>query len=501
VNTPVQCQIGNEFSFVNSSSNLSNPKFLWDFGDGSFDSSGSATLKHTYTNYGFFNVKLTALNQPSCSTERFTTVRVMPKPVPAFDGPSVICDQDVGVTFIDRSFVPSYMGVITNWQWTVDGTNYSTQTLPQITVRHGGSLPVSLSVMTADGCRSDTLSKSLPVRHKPVATFEYKNALCENEIVTFNNISHIPSGLNDEYIDKWTWEFDRVRSSVNQHPSVYFASGQHRAYLTVSTNYGCVSDVLEKDLTVNPKPSITLSMNDSCVHKDIFYSARDMRNDVINWYWDFGHGLAKGSNEVSKKFAREGNQSFILIAETDKGCKDTINRTFIIYDNDSYAGSDTLVARNQPVFLDAKGGNDVTYTWSPAAGLNNPNIEKPVATLDRDIEYTLYSITNKGCEHTSNIVIKRYAGAEIYIPNAFTPNGDGKNDVLKVLPIGFKSFDYMAVYNRYGQQVYITHDWRQGWDGTIGGRPQDAGNYVVATKMTDYNGKVMVRKGNVVLLR
>jgi gliding motility-associated-like protein len=117
------------------------------------------------------------------------------------------------------------------------------------------------------------------------------------------------------------------------------------------------------------------------------------------------------------------------------------------------------------------------------------------------MEYTLYSITNKGCEQTTNIFIKRYAGAEIYVPNAFTPNGDGKNDVLKVIPIGFKSFDFLAVYNRYGQQVFFTNDWKKGWDGTVGGVKQDAGNYVVATKMTDYNGNVMVRKENVVLLR
>ena len=501
VNNAVQCENGNEFSFINSSSNLSDPKFIWDFGDGSKDSSGGATLKHSYSKYGHFTVKLTALNQPACSNEMITSVRVMPKPIAAFDGPSVICDQDVGVALSDRSYVPSGLGAITKWSWNVDGTHYSTQHLPNIFVRHGGSLPITLSVTTADGCSSDPLGRALPVRHQPVAAFDYKNALCENEIVNFNNLSDIPAGLNDEYISKWSWEFDRTLASVHKEPSLYFTPGQHRARLVVTTNYGCTSVAQEKDFIVNPKPSIALSINDSCVYKDIFYSARDLLNNVSNWYWNFGQGFTKGSNVVAKKFPREGDQSFILITETDKGCKDTINRAFTIYDNDSYAGSDTVVARNQPVFLDAKGGNSVTYKWSPAAGLSNPNIEKPVATLDRDIEYTLYAITNKGCELTTNIFIKRYAGAEIYIPNAFTPNGDGKNDVLKVLPIGYRSFDYMAIYNRYGQQVFITHDWHKGWDGTLGGRPQDAGNYVVVTKMTDYNGKAMVRKENVVLLR
>ena len=501
VNSLAQCEKGNEFSFINSSLNLSNPKFLWDFGDGTIDSSGAATLKHSYKNYGYFNVRLIARNQPACTSETGSTVRVMPKPIPAFDGPPVICDQDLGVLLADKSYVPSGLGVITNWSWNVDGTPYSTQQVPQIFVRHGGSLPITLSVTTADGCTSDTLNKSLPVRHKPVAAFEYKSALCENELVIFKDLSQIPSGLNDESITKWAWAFDGAHSSAIQGPALYFAAGQHRTRLVVTTNFGCISDAEEKDFTVNAKPYVALSMNDSCVYKEILYTARDLLNNVSSWYWNFGNGLAKGSNTVTKRFPREGRQDFILITETDKGCKDTINRAFTIYDNDSYAGSDTLVARNQPIFLDARGGNDVAYKWSPSTGLSNPNIEKPVATLDRDMLYTLYSITNKGCESTSNIFIKRYAGAEIYIPNAFTPNGDGRNDVLKVLPIGYKSFESMAVYNRWGQQVFITRDWRQGWDGTVGGRPQDAGNYVVATKIIDYNGNVMIRKGNVVLLR
>ena len=151
--------------------------------------------------------------------------------------------------------------------------------------------------------------------------------------------------------------------------------------------------------------------------------------------------------------------------------------------------------------MNAKGGNHVSYSWTPSIGLSNPGIEKPVATLDKDVEYTLYSITDKGCEKTSNIFIKRYVGAEIYIPNAFTPNGYGKNDLLKVFPVGFKSFDYVAVFNRYGEQVFFTKDWNQGWDGRVNGIRQDAGTYAVVTKMTDYNGNMMVRKSTVVLLR
>jgi hypothetical protein len=67
--------------------------------------------------------------------------------------------------------------------------------------------------------------------------------------------------------------------------------------------------------------------------------------------------------------------------------------------------------------------------------------------------YRLATITDQGCESHSQILIKRYKGPELYIPSAFTPNGDGTNDVLKVFPAGIRSFDYMSVFNRFGQQL------------------------------------------------
>lgn len=82
-----------------------------------------------------------------------------------------------------------------------------------------------------------------------------------------------------------------------------------------------------------------------------------------------------------------------------------------------------------------------------------------------------------------------------------TPNADGSNDHLKVFPVGFKSFDFMAIYNRYGQQVFFTKDWTKGWDGTLHGFKQDAKNYIVVARMTDYNNNVMVRKSSMVLIR
>lgn len=189
------------------------------------------------------------------------------------------------------------------------------------------------------------------------------------------------------------------------------------------------------------------------------------------------------------------------MAETNKGCKDTIIRAFTIYDNKALAGRDTLAAWGEPVQLNAKGGADVIYTWTPAVGLNNPSLENPVATLSKDQLYKLDAVTDKGCDSHSSILIKRYNGPELYIPTAFTPNGDGLNDVLKVFPVGTKKFHFFSVYDRKGQQLFYTADYNKGWDGTFSGSKMESGVYIVYATATDYKGNAMIKKGTVTIIR
>ena len=92
-------------------------------------------------------------------------------------------------------------------------------------------------------------------------------------------------------------------------------------------------------------------------------------------------------------------------------------------------------------------------------------------------------------------------GPDIFVPSAFTPNGDGRNDVLKPIPVGIKTFDYFKVFNRWGQLVYVTGEVGKGWDGNVNGTRQQSGTYVYVTQGIDYTGKIIFRKGTVVLIR
>jgi len=171
-----------------------------------------------------------------------------------------------------------------------------------------------------------------------------------------------------------------------------------------------------------------------------------------------------------------------------------------------FAGNDTSIAINQPLQLqpvDINNTGFTDYNWSPSYGLNDPLIKDPVAVLDRDITYTLTATIQNatGCFATDDIRIKVFEGPAIYVPNAFTPNNDNKNDILKAIPIGLKEFKYFTIYNRYGQQVFTTSDPAIGWDGSFKGAEQSTGTYVWMAEGIDYRGNILQEKGSVILIR
>jgi gliding motility-associated-like protein len=167
-------------------------------------------------------------------------------------------------------------------------------------------------------------------------------------------------------------------------------------------------------------------------------------------------------------------------------------------------GNDTLIGTNQPLQLNALDLNNSGFDqwlWTPFTGLSDPYIPDPVALLTDNITYTLTATAPGGCSATGTISVKLYAGPSIYVPNAFTPNGDGHNDLLKAIPVGILEFKYFVIFNRWGQQVFYSNDPGKGWDGTLNGIPQDPGGFVWMTAGIDFKGNLIQKKGTVLLMR
>lgn len=162
--------------------------------------------------------------------------------------------------------------------------------------------------------------------------------------------------------------------------------------------------------------------------------------------------------------------------------------------------SDTTVVAGEPLLLTGTGGD--IYLWSPGTWLSNTTSPTVVAQPQSDIEYHLLVRTNAGCEGRDTIRVKVYnVEASMYVPTAFTPNGDNLNDVIKPILLGMKELTYFRVYNRWGQMMFSTTEKNKGWDGNFAGKPQHADTYVWEAIGVTFKNEVIRKKGYVVLIR
>ena len=166
----------------------------------------------------------------------------------------------------------------------------------------------------------------------------------------------------------------------------------------------------------------------------------------------------------------------------------------------AFAGKDTIAVKGGQHQLQGSGG--MFYEWSsPSATILNPTLKNPFVVLNNDANFYLKVSDPIGCEGFDSVFVKVYNGPQYYMPNAFSPNGDGLNDVFRAIPVGISNTIYFRVFNRYGELLFETNQWLKGWDGTYKGKPQPSGAYVWSVKGTDKDKKIVELQGSVMLVR
>jgi gliding motility-associated-like protein len=165
----------------------------------------------------------------------------------------------------------------------------------------------------------------------------------------------------------------------------------------------------------------------------------------------------------------------------------------------AFAGNDTSIVIGQPLQLHGSGAP--SFLWYPDFGLDRNDIQDPKAMLSQNQTYVMKTFTEEGCFAYDTINIKVFTTApDIFVPNAFTP-GNNFNNIFRPIPVGISKIEYFRVYNRSGMLIYSTSSIGSGWDGTYSGKPQAVGGYVWMVQGTDYTGKLVTKKGTVVLIR
>jgi gliding motility-associated-like protein len=457
-----------------------------------------STIAHTFLTPGNHTVLLmtTATGNADCMGNSITkNVFVIDKPHAALKA-FLACELQQ-VQLLDSSYTNDGLGIV-SWWWDLGNGQFSTQQNPLVTYTTGGIKTVKLVVRNSKGCFSDTLIFPVNIAAKPLAKFGFSAPLCNSNIIQFSDSSTVTSAT----INAWNWIYNNAVFSTQQNNSHAFTNLTNTVGLFVTSSLGCKSDTVFHSFTMKTKPQVTMNFNDACRYFNVPLSAAETGTGIgiSSWHWDFGDGTTSASNPVSHVYTANGNYLVKLYGISPEGCSsDTLKDTINIYGTDAFAGNDTIAAANQPIQLNATGG--LSYEWSPFTGLSATDIFNPIAVNPTDQTYYLRAFTPEGCESFDTIHIKIYKGPEIYVPGGFTPNGDGNNDLLRATPVGIKTFEYFMLYNRYGQPVFKTSDYRLGWNGKLSGKDQDSGTYVWMAAAIDFRGNKIFRKGTVLLIR
>lgn len=277
----------------------------------------------------------------------------------------------------------------------------------------------------------------------------------------------------------------------------------------VTANLGKCQDVDSLTVRTVPYP-VARANNDTTICFGQSALLRGIGNGIRS-IWTPGTGLGNPANPETIANPTV-NTSYIFSVFDDKGCPkpgtDTVNIT-VIPPVQVFAGRDTTLVYGQVYRLEAT-SNVSRYNWSPRFGLSDTAILNPIVNINNGtvpgnparITYRLVSSSPEGCNSSDDVTITVFATApSIFIPNAFTPNKDGLNDVLRPILAGIQRLDFFRIYNRYGQLIFESRNAENGWDGTFKGNPQQSGNFVYQTQAVDFNGDVLKQKGFIMLIR
>jgi gliding motility-associated-like protein len=194
-----------------------------------------------------------------------------------------------------------------------------------------------------------------------------------------------------------------------------------------------------------------------------------------------------------------------FFVKDNNGCIDSTDITIDnLNDSKVFAGNDTGVFINQLVKLHAKeksNSNFNKYTWFPTYGLNDFRAQNPIALIDKDIDYVVTASNQFGCFAMDTIHIEVYTKIGIFVPTAFTPNNDFRNDILKAIPRGVVQLNYFKIFNRLGNLIFFSKDFNEGWDGKIKGILQNTQTYLWMAEGINVKGELITNKGVVTLIR
>ncbi|MBL0048769.1 MAG: gliding motility-associated C-terminal domain-containing protein [Bacteroidetes bacterium] len=452
--------------------------WLWSFAGASPISSSTAYSPNfiCYVSNGSYTVTLQGTN--GCGTFTLTkpgyiTVSSIPVPQISPSAPQAFCPGD-------SVLLSSTVGA--GYQWKLNNVNIPGATQQTLWAKTPGSYSVKIG---SGNCTNTSPPVTVSLSALPTATISANGPTT----ICTGGTSSLSAGSG---FNSYAWLFNNALLS-GETASTLSVSNPGNYTVIVTNSNGCKDTSLATTIGFSTGFSVTILATDTvfCKGKNVQLSLSASYPTVL---WSTGENTPTIAVTLGGKYS--------VIASNSAGCsgKDTI-RVRMLPAPSANAGKDTLADCTNGAKLNGS-SSGTTFLWSPSDGLDDPTVLNPIAKPESTTTYTL-TVSDALCSWSDEVLVTVDCG-NLYIPNSFSPNGDGMNDYFKALGNNVTEFE-MRIYNRWGELIFESTQINQAWDGTYMNYPAPSGVYVREIKAVNPLGKKLLsdamRFGTIVLYR
>jgi gliding motility-associated-like protein len=481
-----------EVTFTDTSNvYFGNANVKWRFDDG--QTGTGFIITHRYTSSKTYKVQLIVTGNSGCTDTIYRDVVVNVKSIPA----SSIGADSVSCTNLPVTFTANHMSIdpINFVQWSINGAPVSTNLVYSTVFANPGNFAIRLISGTINNC-FDTVYQPLQINPSPVVIASSDLTICKGSTVPL----HVTGAINYEWLPA-------VGLSCTICADPFAQPLVTTPYYVKGTNgFNCTSmDTLV--VTVIQPLKMNVSPSDSICRGD---SVKLLASGATSYQWS--PNIALSSTTVANPVASPQTAVNYRVVGYD-GFNCFTDTAFVLIGVGDYPkvslGPDVILSTGTllPLTSAIQNGPIRDWLWNPATNLNCNTCPLPVATVKHDITYDVTVTSFYGCSAKDTIQIKAFCvGTQVFIPNTFTPDGDGINDVFMVQGKGIGSVKTFRVFNRWGELVFeknhfAPNDPAYGWDGKVNGIPAAPDVFVYTAEVLCDNGSSYVYKGNITLLK
>lgn len=478
---------------VHFSASLSNiPNIVWDFADGNTSSTSySDTASHYYVNPGTYVPKLILSDSTGCQNSSIGLDTIKVGGIrPGFTSlPHPVC-VNTTVTFLDTSF--SYFSHDTAWLWVFAPGDTSFVSSPSYHYSVTGTYPVTLTVTDGWGC-TGTITENVIVNPPPHIYTSPDTTICVSDTAAL----HAFGGVS------YNWSPAAVLGCASCQTA--FATPVVITTYTVTgtdTN-GCVSS---DTVTVYMRTTTeSRAWGDTAVCRNVSVRLFDTGGTKYTW---LPSAFLDNSHVFNPIATPTSTTTYTVIAQLGSCLPDTNFVSVVVHQLPTVdAGPDQWLIVGQHAQLQATGTLISAYEWTPAALLSCDSCANPVSSAVHSTTYVVTVWSDYGCRVSDSVNIYfTCAAGQLFIPNTFTPNGDGQNDVFYPRGGGVSSIKAFRIYNRWGELLFEkenfqVNDKASGWDGIYQGQVARPDVYVYLVEAVCATGEMLFIKGDVTLIK